>query len=272
MKDEVFQQKIQNVMTDNKYDRQVPNQRKGKLDNANLWKVKANRENIFRQKKERKGKNYNVLFLVDESGSMGKPGFGRDDKINICADICYWLCETLNRNSINTSIIGFNGDIRTHKEFNEKLEEKVKDQMCYYANDYNDIEDYPLAKELHEKESADEHDKWYACNHDFDALNTAYEKLSKMKGGNILIVLSDGRPNCDTSSCDYDRSKHNIEEIRKLIKANKKIKTIAIGIECVEVEKIYDNHIVIKDGSSSDLKEEVKNNLINILRKEIKRQ
>jgi hypothetical protein len=69
--DAVFRQQLKNIMIDNAFDRRVRGRKRGKLDMKSLYKVPAKRENIFTLKEARKNKRYNVLLLVDESGSMG---------------------------------------------------------------------------------------------------------------------------------------------------------------------------------------------------------
>lgn len=67
---EVFFQKIGSIMRDNQYDREVGGYRSGKLTKRGIYKVMTNSTRVFTRKTERKNKKYNVIMLIDESGSM----------------------------------------------------------------------------------------------------------------------------------------------------------------------------------------------------------
>lgn len=282
MNDIVFKEKIKSVMTDNKFDRYIGGKRKGVINGSDLWKVGVGQSNIFKQRQERKGKHYNIAILVDLSGSMGNPGWGRTDKINLCSETALFLTEVLEKNSINTSIIGFNAKIRKLKDFGERLDKsRIHTMLVGYANSYSSFEfgdiyktdfdeDYiedNILEEYFEKREEDEHEGDYSCNHDYEALETAYKELDKMDGESIVIVFSDGLPNCDIpGSCEYNQKLHEYKEIKNLIKSSG-IETIGIGVESRSVEEIYEKHIVVED-----LRENFKDRLIKLLGSKIERK
>jgi len=263
MENRVFEAKIKNVMTDNMYDRVIANKRKGKLDSNRLYKVATGAETVFKQKQERKGKHYNVVLLIDQSGSM-HCDWGREDKIDLCADLTSYIAKVLDRNSVNIAIIGFNNEIREYKSFEKKIKTQAEVRKALIYDVKRGKDNKYGHSTLH-------------CNHDYDALETAYKLLGKKKGTNLLMVFSDGRPSCDGGGyyCGnvYDQNKHQVSEIRKLINANRNVKTIGIGIDCREVAAIYDNHVVADEDSTKENFDQLfKVGIVNILKKEIKRQ
>lgn len=166
MDDNVFRARLSSIMTDNKYDRRVRNRTRGKLDMTRLFKVPTKAQSVFTQKLERKNKRYNVVLVVDESGSM------HGDKIVKAADIAVFLAKHFTGLNLDLEIVGFNHYIYTHKNFGSK----VKD----YAKLKNDIID-----RVH---------IGGGCNHDYDALAYAYKSLAGRNGQNFVIFISDGAP------------------------------------------------------------------------------
>lgn len=68
--DNVLNARVKSIVQDNKNKRMTPNKRAGKLHMNRLWRAKTGVQNVFRQQQERKGKEYHVRILVDQSGSM----------------------------------------------------------------------------------------------------------------------------------------------------------------------------------------------------------
>ncbi len=254
MNDTVFQQKLLSVMTDNKYDRIIPKRRSGKLDHKNAWRVHTGAENIFRQKQERKGKEYSVVLLVDESGSMGTIGWGAD-KMMPTKGVVSFMARQLQKAGINFAIIGFNAKIRTHKPFGSTMHE----------SDLVKLED-DLYAACHGKLPGQSRND-ISCNHDYDAIESALRMLAPTKHGKILITFSDGHPNCDYGSgCGYDEQKHQHAKIRAMVRENPQVVTIGVGIlESMGLNKIYDQVVDVQDLTA------FKDQVIGVLAKNIKR-
>jgi cobalamin biosynthesis protein CobT len=258
MNDSVFRQRISSIMTDNMYERRVRGRTRGNLDMRSLYKVSTGSRNVFTEKMAKKGKQYNIVLLVDESGSMGNPGWGAY-KIDKAAECAGYLTEAFGGLNINVAVVGFNKTLYHHKKFGIKNDvAKMKRQIEDRANgdDYDQFRDQL-------GEHPNRHD--IACNHDFDAIAEAYKMLYNMKGTNLVIALSDGRPNCDDcSSREYDQDKHRISRIKALIHDNERVaKTIGIGV-LYDAEQ-FPNRILVNN--IDDLKTE----LSKVLKKEIKR-
>ena len=254
MNDTVFKQRISSIMTDNMYERRLSGRTRGTLDMRGLHKVATGSKNVFSQKVARKGKQYNIVLLVDESGSMGHPGWG-DYKIDKAADVAVHLATQFTGLNINVSIVGFNKTLYTHLAFGESVnKDKIWRQIVDRANG-DDYDQFGKGYERHD----------IACNHDFDALADAYKRLYGMKGTNLVIALSDGKPNCDhCGNSEYDQDKHRIQRIAGLIHDNQRIaKTIGIGV-LYEAEQ-FPQRLTVHDLG------ELKSKLAEVLKKEIKR-
>lgn len=254
MNDSVFRQRVQSVMTDNMYERRVRGRTRGDLDMRSLYKVGAGskNKNVFSQKMAKKGKMYNIVLAIDESGSMGRHGWG-DYKIDKAAECARYLASQFIGLNINVAVIGYNGVITHHKEFEQTVDLKAMEK---------DIEDAANG----DGKYLDVRDR-ISCNHDYDGIAEGYKLLYGKKGTNILICLSDGKPNCDMGCQQnprYDQSKHDFNKIRTLIHDNERVaKTIGIGV-LYDAEQ-FPTRILVNDLDG------LKTGVAAVLKKEIKR-
>lgn len=219
LKDSAFRARLSSIMLDNKYDRRVKGRTRGKLDMTRLYKVPTGSRNVFMQKQSRKGKQYNVVLLIDKSGSMsGRPA-------DLAAESAVFLTRELTELGINVGIITFNSRVCVAKDLLEKPDYKFIYSEVASAN---------------------------GGNADYDAMRRAYAMLDKApEGENIFIMLSDGNPvgyhrahtydshgkeekilkllpNVgDKDYVDYDTKEH----FHHLVKAHPKVKSIGIGIQ-----------------------------------------
>jgi cobalamin biosynthesis protein CobT len=253
--DKVFKQRLKNIMHDNAYDRRVRGRKRGKLDMRSLYKVPAKQDNVFTLKQARKNKEYNVMLVVDESGSMN------DGKSEIAADCTVFLAKAFAGIHVNTAVIGFNQFISIRKHWEADI-------------DYNT---------LHESIRTMNHNRGIAYNCDWDALNMAYQMFKKApKGNNVLVMLSDGAPvnnkptfidatqtspielaaPKNTNSLDYE-DKESRHHLHALVRSNRNVDSIGIGI--LEGGWQVPNHIVVKSVN------QLKPMLIKELRQRIRR-
>lgn len=168
--DSVFKARLSSVMTDNKYDRRLKGRTRGSLDMTRLWKAEAMATNVFTQKQARKNKEYNVVLLVDESGSMQE-----DEKIENAAQIAAFLSKAFHGLNVNLAIVGFNRYICLHKSFDEPLPDLVNLQKAMVAAAFSG------------RLGAGD-------NNDYDAMSYAYKLFKGRSGKNIMLMLSDGSP------------------------------------------------------------------------------
>lgn len=230
MKQIVFKQRLSSIMQDNRYDRVVRNRTRGKLDDKSLHKVSLKSRHLFKQKMERKGKRYNIIFAVDASGSMSTRGWG-DNKMPIALDTLEYLLEAFQSLNIHTSVLTYNGKVVVHKPLSDK--QLSKKEMARLREDvWSQSYDY--------KHKTEKGSLALTCNHDYAGLETAYKLANGQDGTSIVVVLSDGKPNCDDpSKCGYDTSLHNKNKIRTLVLSNRNVITIGVGL-LYNVEQIPD--------------------------------
>lgn len=190
LKDPAFMSRLRSVMLDNKFARRVRGRTRGKLDMGRLYKVPTMSRNVFLQKQERKGKMYNVILTIDQSGSMG----GR--KSQLAAEITLFLAKQFENLNINIGVIGFDTEVYTYKELNNN---KIN-----YDELYMKVGDIPGGG-----------------TNDYPALRRAYHMFSQApEGKNILIHLSDGSPGSydDTVFYGVDGKRENIKKLPDLVK------------------------------------------------------
>lgn len=237
-RDRVFEARLKNIMIDNAYDRRVRGRRRGKLDMKSLYKVPAKCENVFTLKEARKNKHYNILLLVDESGSM------KGQKADLAAECAVFLAKSFEGINVNVAIIGFNQFITTRKTWDS-------------APDYDKIYE-AIASMNYAHGSGD--------NCDWDALNKGYQMFSSApsapSGKNILIMLSDGYPvstnprfvdihgNPENAPKGTDRldeyEKDRTNHLHALVRENARTVT-SIGIGIQEGGQQIPNHTVVHD-------------------------
>jgi len=227
IKDPAFRARLSSIMLDNKYDRRLRGRTRGKLDMGRLPKVPMMARNVFMRKQSRKGKAYNVVLLVDESGSMS------EDKGWAAAEATIFLLSQLDGLNINTAVIGFNQMIAVHKPWTG-------------TSDYEAIYE-AIGQQGHVEPYHEVSDSGYNC--DYDAMHFAYEYFNKSpdEGENILIMLSDGAPahrddavrvvdhkgkpikGFKPHKLDY-RLKREREHLNKLATSYKDVHSVGIGI------------------------------------------
>jgi len=244
-KDNAFAARLRSIMLDNKYDRRVRGRTRGKLDMNRLYKVPTGSRNVFLQKESRKGKNYNVVLLVDESGSMS----GRKAQL---AESAVFLTKHLTDLGINVGVIGFRQFVKVHKDLVSKP-------------------DYDFIYKSIAAAGGD--------NADYDAMRRAYKMFEKAPAGkNIFIMLSDGAPVGYHHAITYDINgkEENIlprmpsgidydtrEHFHHLVNSHKDVESIGIGIQAGGWQ--VPDHEVIQDVG------ELKKTIIKQLRKHITR-
>lgn len=167
--DSVFKSRLSSIMTDNMYDRRLRGRTRGKLDMTRLPKVPTGATNVFAKKEARKNKKYNVVLVVDESGSMID-----DNKIATAAECTAFLTKSLQDAHIDVAVVGFNQYIKLRKNFDQHFDKKKLSLLrsLIVSGPYQGGGD----------------------NNDYDALHFAYRLFRGRKGKNIVIFMSDGMP------------------------------------------------------------------------------
>lgn len=253
-----FERKIASIMRDNKYDREVSGFRSGKLNNKKLYKVQTGSEKVFKRKSERKNKQYNVVILIDESGSMST-GIGNGHRrIDMAINTTTVLVKALEKNNVNFALVGFNQDMTVHKQFGKKLDaEKFRK---------NSLENYASYRS--------------GSNDDAGAILLARKLLSGKRGKNIIISISDGQPaineECEMLSSvleDLGMAAEDFEDSsrfgggllkRQVAKASQSAEVIGVGID-TDVSEFYSNNF------RATTEQEFVDSLLKALRKSVRR-
>jgi cobalamin biosynthesis protein CobT len=248
MSPEVFVQQLRSVMTDNKFSRMIGSRLNGELDQRKMWRASTGAKNVFRQEAARKGKEYSVVLLLDESGSMG------GNKYDVARETTIEMAKALARAGVDTAIIGFNCRLLVHKKFGEKFDQaKLTEEL----REANTVRATNHSRGTH----------YYAGNHNYAALEAGYKMLSSKKYGKIMLHISDGHPTCDyPEDCKYDQKLHRKANLKALTSKHPEVLDIGVGIYDTSVlPDIHDEVIEIRGMS------EFKPLLINVLKKHIRR-
>lgn len=276
MNEPTFRKKLDSVLLDNKYDRYVTRQKQGKLDMKSLSKVSYS-DKLFKQRIERKGKHYNIVMLLDCSGSMNY-GSGSTSKLDQLVKMMERFVPILqSHGSINLEIVGFNATCKTFKSFSDKkVETKKLSSDIYEFTSSSGIGEVYLCrdggwgrtvgvvrteqkKELQDLQAkmksegmlmhTDDH-RGCSWNADGVAVRYAKDLLHSKKGEKIIMILSDGRPefaelnDAYVSSIEkYSKLKYKEfpleQEVAKCIREG--ITLMSIGILDDSVRRYYPN-------------------------------
>jgi len=215
-----FKSKLNSIMTDNMFDRQVSGKRSGTIDTKSLYKI-GHSVKVFMKKEERLNKNYNISLLIDVSGSMS------GSRIAAAVDMMQKLVPILTSfKGIKLEINVFNTNIHNLKTFEQ--------------------EKYNMEQIIEKIERVRG-----GGTYDALAIASVAERIHRMKGRNMIIVLSDGEPesmkgytgligrnNWSKSFegkrwCDFDLKR----EVKKAI--NKGIVFIGVGVQTNAVQQYY---------------------------------
>jgi Mg-chelatase subunit ChlD len=233
-RDNVFQARLESIMNDNQFDRRLTGRTRGKLDMKRLYKAQSGAANLFTQKTMRRNRKYNIVIVVDESGSMYK-ATGTDSPIYQAGLTCQFLAEHFNRlPGINLAVVGFSDYTTVHKQFNERLK---LDELLY--------------KIKHSPVNGHGTNDWAGLQRGYKLL-VAQNKVETTKSHNILVFITDG-------TCF---SRDAVTQIKNQYKA---VDATQVGIGIFGDAPQMDHSIRINN--IQDLKPEI----VKVLRGEIKR-
>lgn len=244
-RDSVFQAKLLSVMNDNQFDRRLKGRTRGKLDMTRLYKAPTGAQGIFTLKSMRRNKKYNVVMVVDQSGSMfdqylylsknsmnawsdpaSPTHMVAGSKIEVAGEACQFLAEHFNRiPGLDLMILGYSGRHTVHKKFGDRTNLKmIKSRVVTWGG---------------------------GGTRTAEALQVAYEALMKKTDGqNILLLLTDGSSDRPSDTTDVLQHYRHVAT------------TIGIGIQSVAEPA---HSFVIDDLTS------LKPAIIWLLQQEIKR-
>lgn len=220
--------------------------RSGRLHAANLSRLAVGDGRVFRRKTETTSKDVAVELVVDASGSMS------GGKVHTAAQAAYALASVLDRIGIKNEVICFTTG-------HSPVEQSVLDkEAAKIGKGFTRVESLymPIIKGFNERMTSTETKSRFAWlpnsrilrnNVDGECVEIAARRLlSRRETGKVMMVLSDGAPNCYTSS-SFALQKHLKDTVKKVEGSG--VKVVGIGIMSDEVEKFYTRSMVLNDVS-----------------------
>jgi cobalamin biosynthesis protein CobT len=218
MRPEFYYQRIGSIMRDNQFDRTTSGHRSGLLGHK-LYKVAMDSDRVFDRKEERKNKKYNVVIMLDESGSMN---CGR---MPVAAQSTTMIARALQKSYIDFAILGFNMYIRLHKSFEDKFTNKEYDNM------QREILSAPY--------------NGGGCNHDLTAVIQTEELIRGKNPNNTIVMLFvDGQPEC---GCACGAANPDGLLAKTAERVAKKCKFVTFAIQTNHADNYYPNVVHITD-------------------------
>lgn len=277
MTESTFRTKLNGILKDNAIERYVGNKKKGKINTKRLYKIGDSRK-IFKQKEERKGKDYSITLLLDASGSMSSV---KSEVINAVSHIG----NALNKTDIPFSVYSFSDVTRIVKTFTEKYDEQLVRRHYYHTFDleywkcYNcwqydiiPVKDKNGDMVCPHCGSDDLTDRTNGGTNDALALHIVGTEIHKAYKKNIMIVVTDGAGdnidgNWKYGKVAFDSLKNNRTVINKLHKNHEDLILLAISIGGSYTKPVYGGRY------SQDIKEpkQVFDAVAKLLAKHIRR-
>lgn len=242
-----FEQRIGAVLRDNQFDRRTSGHRSGKLDNRKLYKGAMKIDRVFTRKQERLNKAYNVLIVLDKSGSMGHEVYCGVDKdgnnitksrLEMGVQFFEMLMRAFEKHKINFALIGFTSNIELHKGWDTPVSDLPKLRQNIFKGKRNTGD-----------------------NNDAFALHQARDYILKTApegGKNLVIVISDGQPSGSRGYTGIDEKITDDQALGKGYDENSATKkwasileqtapVLGIGIASDSVRHYYSNTAVVNN-------------------------
>jgi uncharacterized protein YegL len=184
--DRVFIERLQAVLINNRARKQLRNKQKGSLDLKALVRTQTNSQSVFKQNNRKDSqRNYSVVLLVDESGSMN------GDKAELAGELATNVSKNLEKvGGVEVAVIGFSGNrVVEHKRFDNKGHNST---AC--IADLTTGSHCVICKQIQDAKTSDcENADLIAMEYGLDYLMRNKDHSSKP----VFIMLSDGSP-CDS--------------------------------------------------------------------------
>ena len=260
--------KLKNILTDNLYLRTIKNRQKGKLASPSLWKASTNQTNIFKQKEARRGKQYNILLVLDTSGSIW------NNRRQGALETAYQVLIDFfsNMDGVDFAVLGTHAQLYWIKEWGGKNFRFSPKDLRIWDNfggiDFLKHTEFFMDVSLYNDNQPNTPvDSETYCTHIYEGLHGAVRAFQKKKGKNICIFLSDGGSSCDYEDCNYKREKlDKIEVLKDVIKQNSEILFYGMGVESKAILQYMPNADYVKNDNA-----EIRRNLLKFFKKNIKR-
>lgn len=187
--DKVFVDQLTAVLVNNRARKQLRHKSKGLLDTRAFVKTQVDSPSVFRQNNRKDSqRNYSVVLLVDESGSMD------GDKADLAQELTQSIATNLDRvGGVEVAVLGFSGNrVVEHKRFDNA----GHSSLCCISQFAHDGYHCPTGRQINDEQSSN-------CeNADLIAMEYALSYLQDNHAPNskqVFIMLSDGAP-CESGS------------------------------------------------------------------------
>lgn len=182
--DRVFIERLQAVLINNRARKQLRNKQKGSLDLKALVRTQTNSQSVFKQNNRKDSqRNYSVVLLVDESGSMnGK-------KSELAQELATNVSKNLEKvGGVEVAVIGFSGNrVIEHKRFDNTGHSSI----CCIADLTSGTHHCDVGRAINREHDSD------GQNADLIAMEYSLDYLMRNKDHTsrpVFIMLSDGAP------------------------------------------------------------------------------
>lgn len=258
----VIQSEVERVFKARSAVRWNPGQRKGKMHQAALYRLRTGDDRIFRTRIEGQSRDVAVELVIDMSGSMYGP------KISFAATAAYMLSTVLDKLNLPHEIVGFTTmgpstvqHLGNSKEWNRLSKEVDQAREDLYYNrtnphrkgNYARYEPICLYVLKDFTKRFDDHAKKTLCvlpatfglmlnNVDGESVEMVAMRLrARREARKIMIVMSDGQPAADGDRfMQYSKLKQVIDDLEK-----SGIEVYGLGLLDYAVQSYYKKNEVI---------------------------
>lgn len=230
----------------------------GRIDAKRFVSVLAGRENVYKDREDRKEIDTAVSMLIDLSGSM------RGQKQQTAARCAVALVESLVRTGVSFEVLGFHNwdhiafgqmadpreQAKAERAWRDVYDKALESGECwgrvepmvmpiFKSFDERLHEAKPLLAAISETEGGN--------NADGDALQAAVNRLKKRhESRKVMLVLSDGEPAAATINEPRDILDDHLRHVIGQTEASG-IRTVGIGIMSHAVKRYYPRHVVVRN-------------------------
>ena len=250
--------RLQMIMRDNQFDREVQNLSRGKLDYTKLYKVPTGSTKVFKKKMEPKNKEYHFGFLLDASSSMRG---GRGKGVLRCLEVLSALLRKVPGihqyySAFSESCFSISTPWAPQSLEGVKARYVATLYSRYSAraiNEHMADSNYGV-KKFTQKGTG----PWMGGTAVIEAISETIKLFPRGVAKKYMFVLCDGDTNEDEGST-------RLKDLERLAKKNN-IHLIGVGIGVKSVKDVYEHSIVVKS-NGSDLAEQ----MVQLISKLVKR-
>jgi cobaltochelatase CobT len=211
----------------------------GQIDTARLPQLIAGTsDKIFKRRVTGKSRSTAVTMLIDTSGSMS------GSQIKMARSVAMIFADTLSRANIKTRVVGFDGSGNLPPKFSDVEYRDVTKNYTHIAGVRYSVlkkfeEPYRMVKARFPNITTGGITPLApALIHEVRAL------LERSEERKLLMVLTDGAPNCDGQVKDED----NLQMCRDIISDAERIGVEAMGIGIgLDVSGVFDKNVTVNE-------------------------